>query len=425
MKPTNILYLHSHDAGRCVSPLGFPVATPALLDLARRGVCFRNAHTVAPTCSPSRSALLTGWYPHQNGMLGLAHFGHELNCMERHPARRLREQGYYSALAGIQHITETPESIGYDEILYAGKDSDTAGHAAEAFLQKMAERPDERPFFLDVGLFPPHRVDNRFPSGAGDAVDPRYVKPLGILPDTEETREDTADYLASVRAMDRGFRMVLDALQKWGFADNTLVICTTDHGPPFPDMKCTLRDAGTGIFLIMAGPGVPAGSVRSALVANLDIYPTLLEAAGLQPDNSVEGHSLWPLIQGHTESVRDCVFGEITFHAAYEPVRSIRTLRWKYIRHFDEDHLQPVLRNCDDGLSRQTVISRGWLEKPVPREFLYDLDEDPGERVNLVELPDHAATRKELQDRLEAWMVRTNDPLLGGSLRHLERLPAH
>jgi len=427
MKSPNILYLHSHDAGRCVSPLGFAVETPALMGLAMRGVCFRNAHTVAPTCSPSRSALLTGLYPHQNGMLGLAHFGFELNCMERHPANRLRDHGYYSALAGIQHITEHPESIGFDEILCKESDPEDVGRAAETFLAKMASRGENAPFFLDIGLNAPHRRNKRFPFAAGDAVDPRYVRPLGTLPDNEETRTDTAEFLASVQSMDRGFGSVLDALKRWGFEENTLVICTTDHGPPFPDMKCTLRDDGTGVFLIMAGPGVPAGTVNSALVANIDIYPTLLEAAGLTPDDAVEGKSLWPLIHGDAESVRDCVFGEINYHVSYEPVRSIRTDRWKYIRVFDDDYAQPILPNCDDGLSRQTMIRRGWLEKIVSREALYDLDQDSLEQINLIEQPECADTRDELRKRLESWMARTDDPLLKGPIppiRPKQHLPS-
>ena len=84
MNRPNILYIHSHDTGRYIQPYGHAVPTPHLQKLAEQGTLFRNAHTVAPTCSPSRAGLLTGIYPHQNGMLGLAHRGFNLNDYDKH-----------------------------------------------------------------------------------------------------------------------------------------------------------------------------------------------------------------------------------------------------------------------------------------------------------------------------------------------------
>src|SRR5579862_8883908 len=114
----NIIYLHSHDSGRYLQPFGHSVPTPNLQRLATEGVLFRRAFSAAPTCSPSRAALLTGQCPHRNGMLGLAHRGFGLVDYRRHILHTLRPAGYKSVLAGLQHIAVKPETIGFDEVLH-------------------------------------------------------------------------------------------------------------------------------------------------------------------------------------------------------------------------------------------------------------------------------------------------------------------
>ena len=117
MSPPNILYIHSHDTGRCVQPYGFQVPTPNIQLLADQGVLFREAFCAAPTCSGSRAALLTGEHCHNNGMLGLAHRGWKLNDYSRHLVNTLRGAGYRSTLIGEQHIAIDPGVIGFDEVV--------------------------------------------------------------------------------------------------------------------------------------------------------------------------------------------------------------------------------------------------------------------------------------------------------------------
>jgi N-sulfoglucosamine sulfohydrolase len=105
----------------------------------------------------------------------------------------------------------------------------------------------------------------------------------------------------------------------------------------------------------------------------------------------------------------------MTYHAAYEPQRAIRTKRWKYIRRFGEREL-PVLANIDDGPTKELFIAEGWGDRPLPREALYDLLFDPAESHNLADEPAHAGVRAELSGRLEAWMRETDDPLLYGDV---------
>jgi N-sulfoglucosamine sulfohydrolase len=271
----NIIYIHSHDSGRYLQPYGHPAPTPHLQRLASEGVLFRRAFSAAPTCSPSRAALLTGQCPHQNGMLGLAHRGFSLNDYKKHIVHTLRDAGYRSVLAGVQHVAAKPETIGYDEVLRPKTTSalDVAPGAV-AFLDS---RP-KQPFFLDVGFFETHREYHK-PTPADD---PRYLQPPVPIPDTPETRLDMAGYYASARVLDDGVGKVLAALERNGLAGNTLVISTTDHGVAFPLMKCNLEDFGWGVSLIMRGPGVfRGGKVSDALVSQVDVFPTLCEVLGI------------------------------------------------------------------------------------------------------------------------------------------------
>src|SRR5689334_20845385 len=209
----NILYLHSHDTGRYIQPYGYDVPTPNLQKLAGEGILFRQAFDAAPTCSPSRAALLTGECPHDNGMLGLAHRGFSLNDYNRHILHWLRPHGYRSTLIGVQHIAKDPKTIGYDEIVETkGNHVASVAPAAVRFLK---ERPKE-PFFLDIGFFETHR---EYPEPS-EREDVRFTEPPVTVPDTAATRQDMAAFHASARLMDAGAGAVLDALEAAGLAKN-------------------------------------------------------------------------------------------------------------------------------------------------------------------------------------------------------------
>ncbi|MEO8369615.1 MAG: sulfatase [Candidatus Solibacter sp.] len=406
----NIVYIHSHDSGRHLSPYGHDVPTPNLKRLAAEGVLFRRAFSAAPTCSPSRAALLTGQCAHQSGMLGLAHRGFALNDYRKHLLYTLRDAGYHSVLAGLQHIAAKPETIGYDEVLRPKTTG--AANVAPMAVEYLDSRP-AKPFFLDVGFFETHR-EYPEPTAEDDA---RYTLPPAPIPDTPETRKDIAAFRASARNLDRGVGEVLKAIERNGFAQNTLVISTTDHGLAFPLMKCNLTDFGWGVSLIMRGPGVfGGGKVSDAMVSHLDIYPTITEWLGLPRPAWLEGKSLLPILRGERKEVNEEIFAEVTFHASYEPKRAVRTQRFKYIRRYGERET-PVLPNCDDSPSKSLWLEHGWKDKSQPREQLYDLIFDPTESHNLAGDPQSAAALTEMRQRLDAWMKRTNDPLLKGPVR--------
>jgi arylsulfatase A-like enzyme len=402
----NILYIHSHDTGRYVQPYGYQVPTPNIQLLADQGVLFRKAFCAAPTCSGSRASLLTGQYCHNNGMLGLAHRGWSLNDYGEHLVHPLREAGYRSVLIGEQHISEDPAVIGYDEVIEV--DSHHAGDIAPISIEAL--RTASEPFFFSVGFFETHR-QFRAPTSVRDSL---YSLPPSNLPDTPDTRRDMAAFKASARSLDQGIGAVLNGLHDFGLTERTLIICTTDHGLAFPAAKATLYDRGTGVMLIMRGPeGFTGGKVYDSMVSHLDIYPTLCDLSGAEHPPFLQGTSLLPLVRGETERIHDEVFTEVTFHAAYEPTRAVRTERWKYIRRFD-DNQHPVLANCDDSASKEALVEAGWADQVVGTEQLYDLTLDPAEARNLAEDPTHREVLAGLRDKLERWMEETDDPLLEG-----------
>jgi N-sulfoglucosamine sulfohydrolase len=149
------------------------------------------------------------------------------------------------------------------------------------------------------------------------------------------------------------------------------------------------------------------------MVSHLDIYPTLCELAGVPTPEYVQGHSLLPLIRGDVTSLREELFAEMTWHAAYEPQRAVRTERFKYIRRFGDREL-PVLANCDDSPSKTLLIEAGWAQRPVAFEQLYDLVFDPNEANNLAVHPAYQDVLGELRESLARWMEVTEDPLLHG-----------
>jgi arylsulfatase A-like enzyme len=403
----NILYVHSHDTGRWVDPYGYSIHTPNIQKLAEEGVLFRKAFCAAPTCSGSRACLLTGQYAHSNGMVGLAHRGFPLNDYRQHVVHTLHKLGYWSGLVGEQHISKKPEVIGYDEVI---KIDTTHVDDVVPVTLDILNRKHKQPFFLSVGFFETHR-EFFHPSSPKKA---NYMLPPPNLPDTPETRKDMAAFHASARSLDQGVGTVLDALDATGIAENTLVICTTDHGIPFPGGKATLHDRGLGVMLILRGPGdFTGGKAIDALVSHIDLFPTVCDLVGVSHPEWLQGESLLPLVTGKVTEIRDALFAEKTYHVAYEPERCVRTHRWKYIRRFD-DYPWPVLANTDDSPSKDLLLANGWAKRPIPTEQLYDLVFDPNEARNVADDPAVADVLEEMRGRLEAWMRETRDPLLDG-----------
>ena len=416
----NIVYLHTHDSGRYWTPYGFPAVMPNTLALASEGLLFRNAFCAAPTCSPSRAALLTGQAAHSCGMLGLAHRGFALADPSRHLSGFLAGHGFETVLCGVQHEASADDGLGYEIRLTKDKcrdmvewDLQNARLAGEYLKQR-----HEKPFFLSLGLMNTHRPYPRRPEKESNAD---FVQPPWTAADTAANRNDMADYYYAAGIADRCFGMVLDGLRQNGLEDNTVILMTTDHGIAWPFMKCTLTDGGIGVGMIMKVPGMHQRfHTTDCLVSQLDVFPTLCDLLHLEKPSWLQGRSMIPVMEENRE-IREEICAEVNYHSCYEPKRCIRTNRYKLIVRYD-DYLNVVAANIDPSPAKDFLREAGYMKGRKAREELYDLWIDPAERVNLIDSPSHAEIYHDLLRRLNDWMKATEDPLL--HVRHRIRKPS-
>ncbi len=427
----NILYIHTHDTGRFTSVYGKNVPTPHLKAFAEDALVFRNAFCASPTCSPSRGAMLTGRYPHENGLVGLAHRGFSIKDKSGHLAAFLQRNGFETVLCGVQH-----EEKGYDYTGASEKHSRSLGYEKNiSYFIEDGSQPDKekadrenamraaaylraysggKPFFLSYGMFHTHRPypelteEERKEFRADEVELPRNVF------DSPEAREDTACLYKSLKRFDENFQIVIDALKEAGLYDSTIILSTTDHGLANPFSKCTLTDDGMGVSLIMRIPDCPEsfGRWHEGLVSHIDVFPTLCEAEGLEPPENLSGVSLLPVFRDTGRKVRDQVFGEINFHTSFEPARCVRTERYKYIRYYDETWKKYNMTNCDDSALKSLLVDAGWRQKTKASEWLFDLYFDPCEKNNVAEDPEYADVVREMRGRLEEWRKETNDHIM-------------
>lgn len=421
----NVLYLHTHDTGRVVSPYGYGVETPHIQGFCEGAVLFQHAYCASPTCSPSRSALLTGTYPHQNGMLGLAQRGFALDG-SRHLARLLSNEGFLSVLCGVQHevgyYTDhqlAPEALGYEHDLTA----DASGYAekdlvvwdrenAKSLVFWLESYDGERPFFVSYGQHATHRAWPDAEPGAED-----FAQPPVNIPNNEVTRADFACYKASVQMADENYGLVLDALERSGHREDTIVLLTTDHGLAYPFEKCTLLDAGTGVLLAMRVPGShPRRRSFEGLVSHVDVLPTLLDLLGIEKPGYLEGVSHAALFWGEDDPGDEAVFSEINFHTSYEPARAVRTERYKYVRYFDDTWDRVNLSNIDGSTVKNLYLDNDLAERRKPSECLFDLYYDVFETNNVAHDERYAEVLDDMRSRLRDFMERTDDPLLKGAI---------
>ena len=420
--PLNILLITADDLGLQLGCYGDSVArTPALDALARQGVLFENAYVTQASCSPSRSSMLTGLYPHQNGQIGLSHRGYQLFDSIRTLPQMLKAQGYTNAIIGKLHV-EPQAHFPFD---YANTDArktrDVAQVAAQAqvFMDTVSH-----PFFLMVNYFDPHV--ELIPQVKGLPETPYTAGQVRAFPfqgvDTPTELERIANYYSCVERLDVGIGMLMETLEKSGRASSTLVIFLGDHGPPFVRAKTNCYEAGLKVPFLMHWPDQRAGRLVDFINAN-DIVPTVLAAARVSIPAYLPGRSLQGISQDQPLEDRPYLFGEFTAHAPqlFYPMRSVRDKRYKLIVNYLSDQPFPGKRVDGDPAWYEAQQAR-FADTPVQQVFhryihrppleLYDLQSDPNEFVNLAD--DHANQLiiNRLRDALTQWQQQTKDPVL-------------
>lgn len=423
----NVIYIHTHDSGRILSPYGCAAPTPSLSEFAKDATLFRQAYCVSPTCSPSRAALLTGTYPHENGMLGLAQRGFTLDY-EKHLVPFLNKHGFHSVLCGIQHEAgwyldheNGAKLLGYQEDLtnptdgYRQEDMGTWDlKNADTAVDYLHSYDKKKPLFLSFGMYSTHR---RYPDVIDPEIDVNQVTPPYPIPDTKETRIDHARYLTSAKCADTCIGKVLQALKDTDLYEDSIIIFTTDHGLANPFSKCTLFDSGIGVSLLMRTPNsCTKGQAVDHLVSHIDVFPTLCDLLQLEKPKWLRGTSFANSFVDAQADTRNEIYAEVSYHTSYEPIRCVRNNRYKYIRYYDTSYLKMNVSNIDESLTKDYFMNHDLTKRVKYKEALYDTLYDMGERCNLIENEEVSAIVKDLSDKLELHMKETNDPLCNGEI---------
>ncbi|RGY65698.1 N-sulfoglucosamine sulfohydrolase [Fusobacterium ulcerans] len=425
----NVIYINTHDSGRMLSPYGYDIPTENLKKLAEDSVVFTNAFCAGPTCSPSRAALLTGIFPHQNGMLGLAQRGFSLYNPEKHLANFLRNNGYNTCLCGIQHEygwyldleKNGLHNLGYNEILTTDSKSFKKeelhlwdrNNAVEV-VKWLDNYENDKPFLLSFGMHSTHRP---YPVEVADFIDERYVVPPYPITNNEENRHDHAQYMTTAHYADENIKMIVDALKRNNLYENSIIIFTTDHGLAVPFNKCNLTDTGIGVSLIMKVPEAASnGKIVDSLVSQIDVFPTLCELLNLDKPEYLEGKSFAEAFADNKAVLDEYIFAEVNFHTSYEPIRCVRTKRYKYIKYYDETWNKVNLSNMDESVPKDFLMENGLKEKIKYKEGLFDLYYDPTERNNLADDSKYKEVLEKLREVLHEKQVKTDDPILKGAL---------
>ncbi len=432
-KRPNILMIAVDDLNTDVGCYGHPIVLSPNIDrLARRGTRFHQAYAQYPVCNPSRTSFLSGRYPEQTRILdNRTNPRTYLKDAAFLPAY-LRQHGYFTAQVGkIFHSRmDSPED--WDVSLQprgtaasfegegrnmsggkfrwcrwaaseAGEEDHADGRIAREVIRLLEQKRDQ-PFFIGAGFHKPHDPYiapkkyfapypfERIPPVGGPPDDkadvppaayPSMAKTLKLGP--QETREYRRAYYACVSFLDAQVGKVLDALERLRLWDNTLVVFFGDHGLHLGEHawwnKVTLFERGARVPLIVAGQPVrDPGRACRRTVELLDIFPTLMEFAGLPAPGGLEGRSLLPLLRdaeapwdkpAYTVVTRDGKLG-----------RSLRTERFRYTE---------------------------WDEGRLGVE-LYDHDTDPREYYNRAKDPAYRPAMAALKDKLHRLRERLRSP---------------
>ncbi len=387
------------------------IKTPNVDRLATEGLRFDNAFLTISSCSPSRSSILTGRYPHSTHAEDL----HDpLPADQKTIARYLRSEGYYCASIGKWHLGDSERRNWHQVIECLGAET------AEQAVQVLRDVPGEQAFFLWVASTDPHRpyqLDTiAQPHRPEDVIVPPY------LPDHPKIRKELALYYDEISRFDQCVGAVRRALEESGRLEHTVIVYLSDNGMPFPRAKTTLYDSGIRTPLIVRWPGkVRPGSVQRNLFSVVDLSPTLLAIAGVEQE-SMQGHDMTAMWLDSDAVGRDVVFAEANWHDFEKFTRAARTSQYKLIRNYYWD--VPLWNSVDSinsmtwqGLmevrqaGKLTAAQKFLFQPQRPFEEFYDLRSDPHELHNVVNDPKHAAALAQLRTELDNWRVDTIDTM--------------
>ncbi len=473
----NIVLFVTDDESPTLGCYGDPVAvTPHVDALAKDGMLFKNAFANTASCSPSRATILTGLHSHKHGMYGLQHHFHHFACYQNIISLSLPQvlsrHGYRTARIGKFHVA--PEKIFRFDLKIKANQRNPVLMAEKC--RDFVSAEDDKPFFLYFATSDPHRggaVDRRSesdlkPNLFGNLpnrknhfeVDEVFYKPAQVpvpkfLPETDEAREELAQYYQSVSRIDQGLGRLIQILKEAGVYEKTMIVFTSDHGMAFAGAKTTVYEAGLRVPFVVRNPYEKERGLSSdAMISHVDIAPSLVDFAGALdaeqngPTNWLNPEKYWQEKQEYLEDNRsggnvfrsyqgeswlgiladpirehqEEIFASHTFHEIqmYYPMRVVRGKKFKLIWNIAHKLDFPFASDLWAASSWQAQYERGpdarygrksvrnYLQRP---EFeLYDLQSDPDEINNLASQSGYLQTLNSFKERLRELQAELQDP---------------
>jgi len=403
--------------------------TPHIDRLAARGLRFTEAYLTASSCSPSRSSIITGRYPHNTGKAAELH--REIDARLPWFPMSLREAGYYTAIVGKHHMKSAPPAPdqaalprAFDLVDSGQEPGNHGGHGR--WVRTIAERPVDQPFFCWFASLDAHRDwdgDKEWdPDRYGPLHRPEDVIVPPFLADDPATRRDLASYYNEVTRFDWHIGAVVTELERQGILDQTLLLVLADNGRPFPRAKTRLHDSGMKTALVAHWPeGIPSpGGTTASLVSAIDIAPTILDITGVPPAETMQGVSFRPLFSDPAATVRRYAFSEHNWHDYEAHGRGIRADGFLFIRNHrpalawqgPADSVRSPSHQTLRTLRQSgnlTVAQADVFLAPRPEVELYRTATDPDQLNNLADDPAFAEIRQNLDQLLADWSEATCD----------------
>jgi len=404
--------------------------TPNLDAFAGEGMLFQRAHVNAAICAPCRAIIATGRYSHRSGAMGFMPAREDVPDI----VTTLKKSGYHTGILGKVGHSTPKKSMKWDyafdqKELGNGRNPGICAKRCEVFFKQCKHAG--KPFYFMVNSHDPHRPycnPAKLTRGAAmpsRTYEPEEVDVPGFLPDLPGVRQELAHYLNSTRRLDDTFGAVMKALGESGLAEETLVLFITDNGIAVPFAKCNAWFHSTHSPLLVRWPGVvkPGSKDKQHFVSVVDLFPTFLEATGVQGPDGLDGRSFVPLLKGRKQEGRLHVFTQIDSKAGgqYVPMRAVQDANYGYIYNpfsdgkywYKNNNEGKTMAAMNDAASSDPAIAARirLFRYRVPEE-LYNLEKDPDCLRNLIDQPEQSDILNELRNRLEAQMRKTDDPML-------------
>lgn len=424
-KPTNVVvFLTDQQRWDTTGMHGNPLdLTPNLDRMAQSGTHIVNSFTCQPVCGPSRASLQTGQYP---TTVGCFHNHIPLAPTTRTLAHYFGDAGYATGYIGKWHLADRSSlgpvapgqrggydywlaanvlehtSDAYDTVVYDNDSNPVKlpGYRADALTDaaiRFVDSHQDKPFFLFISYVEPHHQNHRDDYPAPIGYDERYRgrwTPPDLAALGGSAHRHLSGYYGMVKRLDEALGRLLDMLTSLSLRDDTFVLFTSDHGNHFKtrnkEYKRSVHDVSIRVPTVLTGPGLDRGAPVRQLVGHVDLAPTLLDAAGLKVPKVMQGRSIMPLVSSDASDWPGEVFVQVS---ESQVARAVRTTRWKY----------GVVAPDADAWEQSGADN--YVET-----YLYNVQSDPYELENLVQLQSHAPVAERLRERLLHRMVDAGEP---------------